>query len=770
MRFTLPFYVERNLPDLLRKFNSSSLNFLDPIALVKRAIPPNAPITITEVVPRLKDGGCFVKFRPTEDLTPKQVEELIINFLKTKYLKPWFNPIRPMKASLVRGVPWLEDLYRYPSSRVRVEFVATSQGGPAAELSQESLYSLFRHYGKIADIISQPTDSKILPRFAYLDFGRIRNAVMARNCMHGFVVPEAAGGGAGGTYLRLSYEQKIKAHQIRDWVTSHPRLVIPLLAALLGTVAVAVFDPIRTFFVKAHVTHSLHIKDSKIYKWFSTQAKEVFTFRPKHLEEPGFGAIWDDRKGLIEQLQTWLLETAETFIIVQGPRGSGKKELVIDQALQDRKNTLVIDCKPIQEAHGDAATINAIAQQVGYRPVFSWMNSFSSLIDLAAQGTIGVKSGFSETLDTQLQKILSITATALKQAALEDRDKADKDFNLSDDDFLEAHPERRPTIVIDNFLHKHEEGGVVYDKIADWAAGLTTANIAHVIFLTNDNSFSKSLGKALPDRVFRSIALGDITPAAARRFVVTHLESEDDASKPEDKLTEKQKAHDLSELDACIETLGGRLTDLEFLARRLKTGQTPQQAVKEIIEQSASEILKMFLLTNGAEKSDGARKWSPQQAWYLIKKLAEADSIRYNEVLLENTFASSTTSAAADGEAALEALSQTELIAVKTFKGRPEAIRPGKPVFKAAFKLLTEDKVLKARLDLAILTELSKIEAKNIDKYEQELSLIAAMPKQPAQMAPRVIYLLEKLRGSQQKVEQWEAEMGGLKKVLTSEY
>jgi hypothetical protein len=37
-------------------------------------------------------------------------------------------------------------------------------------------------------------------------------------------------------------------------------------------------------------------------------------------------------------------------------------------------------------------------------------------------------------------------------------------------------------------------------------------------------------------------------------------------------------------------------------------------------------------------------------------------------------------------------------------------------------------------------------------------------------MAPRVTYLLEKLRGSQQKVEQWEAEMGGLKKVLTSEY
>lgn len=69
------------------------------------------------------------------------------------------------------------------------------------------------------------------------------------------------------------------------------------------------------------------------------------------------------------------MESADTFIVVQGPRGSGKNELVIDMALKDRKDKLVIDCKKIQEARGDSATINAMAEQVGYRPVFSWMNS-----------------------------------------------------------------------------------------------------------------------------------------------------------------------------------------------------------------------------------------------------------------------------------------------------------------------------------------------------------------------------------------------------------
>lgn len=46
------------------------------------------------------------------------------------------------------------------------------------------------------------------------------------------------------------------------------------------------------------------------------------------------------------------------------------------------------------DARGDSATIRAAASAVGYRPVFSWANSLSSLVDLAAQGTIGVKSGF----------------------------------------------------------------------------------------------------------------------------------------------------------------------------------------------------------------------------------------------------------------------------------------------------------------------------------------------------------------------------------------
>ncbi len=504
-----------------------------------------------------------------------------------------------------------------------------------------------------------------------------------------------------------------------------------------------------------------------MYSWFRSQitrANEILSLRRKESENAGMSVVWDDRRGTIEQIRTWLMETADTFIVVHGPRGSGKRELVLDEALKGRRNTLHIDCKPIQDARGDSSTIFAAAREVGYKPIFSWMNTFSSMIDLAAQGTIGTKTGFSETLDSQLQKIWQTTTNALKELALEGRHKNDKDSELGDDEYLEAHPERRPVVVIDNFLHKSQESSIVYEKISEWAASLTTGNVAHVIFLTSDVSFSKSLSKALPDRVFRQVSLGDCSPEVAKRFVVNHLNADaDEGPKGEKKSLPSETRDDLGELDGCIDILGGRLTDLEFLARRIKTGETPKKAVQQIIDQSASEILKMYILDISTSSSNGStRSWTPEQAWVLIKSLATTPNLRYNELLLSDTFKSS------DG--ALLALEQFELITIVSQNGRPHSIRPGKPVYQAAFKQLVADRVLKARLDLAVLTQLIGIETKSIDKAEAELALLGGLPGQPREVKSRVMWLLAKMQASQGKVEAWEKEGKALKEVLAKEY
>ncbi|KAK5191843.1 mitochondrial escape protein 2 [Exophiala xenobiotica] len=762
------FFDYKLLAESLKKVNHPDLALAEPSSIIKRALPESLPLTVTKVLPRLREGGAFVKFTHDEGITVAELEDTLKGYLKEKPIKPWFNPFRQVRASLVRGRPWIEDLYRVPSSKVKVEFLPTSPETSAAELTQETLYSLFRRYGKLSEIVPEPFDSKVLPRYAYIDYTSLRYATMAKNCMHGYVVGTAEGGGKAGTLLKLSYEPRVKANWIWSWLSGHPRIVLPLAVALLTAASVAVFDPIRTFFIRMHITHGLHLDDQPLYRWAKSwlnRGYDYLRFNKRSAESDSLKIVWEDRQGTINQLQTWMIETADTFIVVQGPRGAGKKELVVDQALKDRPNKLIIDCKRIQEARGDSATIAAAAAEVGYRPVFSWMNSISSMIDLAAMGTIGTKTGFSETVDSQLAKIWGNTTTALKQIALSHRNKKDeKEAQMADDEWLEAHPEYRPVVVIDNFLHKNNEGStsIVYDKLGEWAAALTTQNIAHVIFLTTDVSFSKSLSKALPDRVFRQITLSDCTPEVAKKLVLQHLRSseseEPHAAQGQEKVTPAQLESNIDELDSVIQVLGGRLTDLEFLARRIKTGESPGKAVRQIIEQSASEILKMYLL----DVDTATRNWTPQQAWLLVKKLASDEVLRYNELLLDPLFS--------NGEAVLQALEQAELITITSNNGRPYSIKPGKPVYQSAFEYLTDDAVLKARLDLAIMSQLIGIENKNVEKYENELKVLAEVPGTPAELRPRIQYCLAKVMGSQVKIQDYEAESGKMKKVLMDKF
>ena len=59
---------------MLQRFESSSLGLMDPIRLVKQAIPNDLSMKVTEIVPRLKDGGAFVKFQHDASLNPAEAE------------------------------------------------------------------------------------------------------------------------------------------------------------------------------------------------------------------------------------------------------------------------------------------------------------------------------------------------------------------------------------------------------------------------------------------------------------------------------------------------------------------------------------------------------------------------------------------------------------------------------------------------------------------------------------------------------------------------
>lgn len=47
---------------------------LDPVKLVKRAIPSSLPVEVTQIVPRPKDGGAFVKFTHPKEVSAAEIE------------------------------------------------------------------------------------------------------------------------------------------------------------------------------------------------------------------------------------------------------------------------------------------------------------------------------------------------------------------------------------------------------------------------------------------------------------------------------------------------------------------------------------------------------------------------------------------------------------------------------------------------------------------------------------------------------------------------
>lgn len=159
------------------------------------------------------------------------------------------------------------------------------------------------------------------------------------------------------------------------------------------------------------------------------------------------------------------------------------------------------------------------------------------------------------------------------------------------------------------------------------------------------------------------------------------------------------------------------------------------------------------------------RAWTVQQAWQIVRSLANSPtpSLRYNEILLSDAFS-------ANGEKALAALEQAELISVQSLNGRAHSIKPGRPIYGPAFKELVKDRVLAAKMDLALLSVQIGAENKSIDKYEQELTLLGGLPSQAAELKARIYWLLGKIQGSQRKVEGYEREAAEMKEVLRTEF
>ncbi|KAJ3787851.1 exonuclease [Lentinula aff. detonsa] len=750
-------------------------------------------LQILSVDSHLKDGGVFVHFKykspGEEEQALKSIEESLRKEARDNGgIATWLGSRIP-NIWLVRGSPWTEDIIgRSASGILKVSFE-----GP--DVPEETLYRVFRPYGRIEELTHATPVPAGTQRFSMIHFNRLGSATVARNVIYGMEVPTPG----GPTRLRISYTSPIEAHVVRDWITNHPKIFLPVLFFLIGTLTYTIFDPIRVLMVEAKLLDWFDLKEFKVYKWLRANTLERLYSKSESL--PADKQIWKEREDAERGIQAYLSDLPSTVTFVHGPQGSGKSTMIASALKSAERKSLIIDCRELSKASSDAQLVAGLAKQTGYWPIFSFLNSMNNLIDLASVGLIGQKAGLSRSVDEQLQQILDTVALALRNVSekqhkdiakkiqtrehnkpAEQSDKAEKSRkeesqnekgNTPDIDQKQAQEsqtsstktrkkkekdvteiqavEALPIVVIRNFAGKAVREDLL-DGLAQWAAKLAENQIAHVIVISDNRENSKKLAKALQSKPLNFVALYDADEASALAFVQEKLHEAD----VNVTMSREEKTY--------VQRLGGRSVDLESLINKVRTGMDVKEAVEDIISRGVGELRKNAF---GDDAEDAKNlPWTRGQAWTLLDLLSKNSEVPYHQVLLDYPFKGD--------EAPLRSMEHAELITIATHDGRPTVIRPGKPVYRWVFERLVNDPIFRATQEIEFNNRLVSIAETTIQSSEEELLKLAEIAKHGSSswlsgdpLSKRSHYLMKKVMESERKLESLERKNTELKKTLS---
>ncbi|KAJ7702409.1 exonuclease [Mycena rosella] len=766
--------------------------------------------TVVDIQSYHKDGGAFVTFDYTasdpEDALKTIEAELKAEAKKHGGLPSWVGV--GSSVWLVKGKPWLEDMWRFPSNILTVTF----QDGP--DIREERLYNLLRPYGAIQDIWPPAPVPAGTLRSVTVIFQSLRPATVARNAIHGL---EVSAPGASSTKLHITYTSPLNAHKIRDWLGSHPRIVLPIVLFLLGSLTYTIFDPVRSLMVQAKMQDWFNVREFRLYQWLRTKSMELRIFTPEP-KASSAEEVWKERKQAEADVRAYLGDWPSTIAFVHGPQGSGKTRL-LEAVLKDGgRNVLMIDCRALQNATSDTQLINLLAGQVGYWPVFSFFNSVNHLIDLASIGLIGQQANLSSTLPEKVREMLAVVRTALESVNSSHQRDVQRQIRR---EALAEERARMATLTLEKIRR-----GTWHDGRLDCVAGngvmselgigdeLMDDDDAVAFTLPKDEeeqkkkrqdeqeAKKKQKGKAeleavesLPIVVIRNFAVQssnreEIYDALAEwaaslvenqfAHVVVISDNRENSKRLAKALPSKPlyaialydadaasalafvkrklKDADINldytrEQVASVERLGGRASDLESLIYKVRSGARVEEAVEDIIARGVSELRKNAF----GDDADDAKSlpWG-------ANRRAE---VPYHEVLLEFPFKGD--------EGPLRSMEHAELITIGTNNGRPSTIRPGKPVYKFVFERLVNDSIFQATQDIAYNEKLIASAESTVKACEQELLALKEIGTDAEHWwggntasSSRSRYLLAKMQASAEKIEALERKNLELKKVL----
>lgn len=699
-----------------------------------------------DIVPVPRDGGAFVTMKLPAATTPQLYNKSVIYNISQKsqlahrfLLRPGIYP--------VKGIPWVEDLGRYPSKSLKIKF----QGDI---LSQELLYAMFRRYGKIADIaLPKPGDAE---QTAIITYWTLRSAISARHCLTGVDV--------GGTVLHIHYKRRVSENMLIVFVRDHSRIAIPLILGLIAAIAVLVFDPIRSWFIKEKIKGEFDWNRNQYWRgiWQSyvttrNKVKGLLNMSGTGNEE---WELWSDiedlmeeRKNISREVKLWLEENVNSMIVIQGPAGSGKRNLVNNMILEDRENVLYVDCENIIKSRKDYQIIQNMAHELGYFPVFSFMTSISSFLDLFVKSLTGQNAGLSESKEVQIQGMLTLSLVSIRELALANYYKmkaTTEDYHVKEEDYLQQNPKAKPVIVIDRFQaarKKNQANSFIYKQLAEWASSLVQLNIAHVVFITDDVGALQELISSLPTSPLKRVVLSDASPSASQLYVKNALRLSPDGQSTDDSITISPEM--TADLDKYSLKLGGRMRDLQMFVRRIKSGDTPEQALEGLTEQAVEQLSQVFLTS----KDDYGFNMS--QAWQIIKLLAVNPSIPYEQIFLLPMFKKDTVKI-------LQNMENVELIRLRRHEGVVTDIVPAKPLFSTAFQRMVEDRQIYRVMEKECLLGMIEFEANRIKKFLEELRGFKEVPE-PKLFSQRLKYLSNKIETGSKFITECETAMGKLK-------
>ncbi|KIY43695.1 hypothetical protein FISHEDRAFT_52862 [Fistulina hepatica ATCC 64428] len=697
---------------------------------------------VLSLEPYSKDGGVFVKFQHDPSILSPETIEAKLQEHADAQRRTWSpSCVTGSGFWVVKGNPWREDLRRFASPLVRISFE-----GP--DVNEETLYNLLRPYGPIEDIEAPRPGTPGTPRYSLVEFYRARSATIARHTLHNLEVQ----GPGGSTRVRLSFQPRLQEHVIHDWLSSHPRIVIPVLVLLLGTLTYVVFDPLRGLMVRGKLLSWFDVSQSSVFLWVRRHTVDRFSlldrfsqsFFGENSSNAGEPDLWEDRKEARSDLATYLADPPTTVAFVHGPQGSGKSRIVARAVNEAERPALLIDCAVLLNGSAsDSQVLKALARQTGYWPIFPFLSSVSQILDMASVGLMGQKAGLSSSLSDQVRQMLTIVASALvgvgptyQKQVLHKPERApaleppphqpiEKPNTLGLTNWVEPEndgfafeksplivgkdgeqPAREetvvvsalPVIVIRNFPPRgripaaREE---LLDVIARWAASLSENRVAHVVVLSDNRENAKPFAKALPTKPLHTIALYDADSATALAFVRDKLRRGN--------LTPRQVQ--------CVERLGGRASDLESMIHKVRSGQSIEEAVEDLISGAIGELCKNAFGDDPEDAKD--LLWSRSQAWMVLKSLTARPELLYYDLLVKFPFKGD--------ETALKGMEHAGIVSITWLDGRPSTIRPGKPIFKYVFERLTNDPVFRATQDMSFNKQLIGITETTVKDCEDEL-------------------------------------------------